>query len=70
MVWTSVKRFPTDEEMRAATGKDRLEWFVVLDVWQEGIRDVGQISKFLMKERGLKPFWAQVLASQYVSRRM
>jgi hypothetical protein len=71
MVWTNAnERFPTDDEMRAETGKDRLEWFVVLDVWQEGSRDVRQITTFLMKERGLKPFWAKALASQYVSRRI
>lgn len=63
-------RFPTDDEMRAETGKDRLEWFVVLDVWQEGSQDVRQITTFLMKERGLKPHWAETLASQYVSRRI
>ncbi len=62
--------FPTDDEMRAETGRDRLEWFVLLDVWQEGNRDVRQIITFLMKERGLKSFWAKALASQYVSRRM
>lgn len=63
-------RLPTDDEMRAETGRGRLEWFTVLDVWQEGNRDVGQISKFLVKERGLQPFWAQLVASQYVSRRI
>jgi hypothetical protein len=61
---------PTDHEVRAETGRDRLEWFVVLDVWQEGSRDVRQITSFLVKERGLKPFWAKTLASQYVSRRI
>jgi len=63
-------RFPTDDDVRAETGRDRLEWFTVLDVWQEDIRDVSQLSDFLTTERGLQPFWAQVVASQYVSRRM
>jgi hypothetical protein len=42
----------------------------VLDVWQEGNRDVSQLSSFLQKERGLHPAWARALASQYVNRRM
>jgi hypothetical protein len=63
-------RFPSDDEVRAVTGKGRLDWFVVLDVWQEGNRDVSQLSTFLMKERGLQPSWARALASQYVSRRI
>jgi len=71
MVGTRMsERFPTDDEMRAETGRGRLDWFTVLDVWQEDIRDVSKLSNFLVTERGLKPFWAQVVASQYVSRRM
>ena len=62
--------FPTDDEMRAETGSGCLEWFMVLDVWQEDIQDVSQISDFLMMERGLQPFWAQAVASQYLIRRM
>ncbi len=72
MVGTSrmSDRVPTDDDLRAETGRDHLDWFTVLDVWLEDTRDVRQISEFLTTERGLPPAWAQVVASQYVSRRI
>ena len=57
------------DQVRIETGRDRLEWFTVLDVWEEGNRDIDQITQFLVNQRGVQPFWAKVVAANYLQSR-
>jgi hypothetical protein len=60
----------SSDQIRMETGRDRLEWFMVLDVWEEGNRDADQITRFLINQRGVKPFWAKVVAANYLQSRL
>ena len=59
----------SSDQVRIETGRDRLEWFTVLDVWEEGNRDIDQITQFLVNQRGVQPFWAKVVAANYLQSR-
>jgi hypothetical protein len=63
-------RWITSDQVRTETGRDRLEWFTVLDVWEEGNRDVDQIAQFLINQRGVNSFWAKVVAANYIQSRL
>jgi uncharacterized protein YndB with AHSA1/START domain len=62
---------PTDQEprpsegMRRATGRDRREWFGVLDAWGAAGRPYRQIADWLRSEHGLSSWWAQKLIVEY-----
>jgi hypothetical protein len=51
--------------MRAATGRDRVEWFALLDAWGGATRPYGDITDWLSGEHGLSPWWSQKLAVEY-----
>jgi hypothetical protein len=53
------------EGMRRATGRDRGQWFAVLDAWGAGGRPYQEIVAWLMGEHGLSNWWAQKLIVEY-----
>ncbi|MGQ0591152.1 MAG: hypothetical protein ACT4QB_00475 [Gammaproteobacteria bacterium] len=58
-----VKR--SDEGVRRATGRDRGEWFTVLDTWGAPGRPYREIAEWLTGERGISDWWAQKLIVEY-----
>lgn len=51
--------------MRRGTGRDRGEWFTVLDAWGAAGRPYREIADWLMGEHGLTKWWAQKLIVEY-----
>jgi hypothetical protein len=55
----------TGEGVRRATGRDRDEWFAVLDAWGAVGRPYREIADWLMAEHKLSSWWAQKLIVEY-----
>jgi hypothetical protein len=51
--------------MRRATGRDRGEWFAVLDQWGAAGRPYREIADWLVAEHRLSKWWAQKLIVEY-----
>ena len=51
--------------VRRATGRDRGEWFAVLDAWGAAGRPYREIAEWLTGEHGLSSWWAQKLIVEY-----
>jgi uncharacterized protein YndB with AHSA1/START domain len=51
--------------MRRATGRDRAEWFAVLDQWGAAGRPYREIADWLVAEHQLSKWWAQKLIVEY-----
>jgi len=51
--------------MRRATGRDRGEWFAVLDQWGAAGRPYREIADWLVAEHQLSKWWAQKLIVEY-----
>ena len=51
--------------VRRGTGRERAEWFVLLDDWGGAPRPYGEIAAWLRDEHGLSAWWAQKLAVEY-----
>lgn len=58
-------RIAPSEGMRRATGRDREQWFAVLDAWGVGGRPYQEIAAWLMDEHQLSNWWAQKLIVEY-----
>jgi len=62
----NVKQEPRPSAgMRRATGRDRAEWFGVLDAWGAAGRPYRQIADWLVAEHKLSAWWAQKLIVEY-----
>jgi uncharacterized protein YndB with AHSA1/START domain len=51
--------------VRRATGRDRDEWFAVLDAWGAGGRPFQEIAEWLTGEHHISRWWAQKLIVEY-----
>jgi uncharacterized protein YndB with AHSA1/START domain len=51
--------------MRQGTGRDRGEWFDLLDAWGAAGREYRQIADWLTGEQGISTWWAQKLIVEY-----
>ena len=51
--------------LRRTTGRDRAEWFAMLDAWGAGGRPYREIADWLKTEHGLSNWWAQKLIVEY-----
>lgn len=47
------------------TGRDRADWFALLDAWGAGGRKYAEIAAWLTGEHGLSKWWAQKLIVEY-----
>ena len=55
----------TVDGVRRATGRDRNEWFTLLDAWGASGREYREIADYLMREHELSRWWAQKLIVEY-----
>lgn len=55
----------SSEGMRHGTGRDRSEWFTVLDDWGAAGRPYREIADWLTGEHGMSDWWAQKLIVEY-----
>jgi len=53
------------EAVRRATGRDREEWFALLDAWGAAGREHREIAAWIMGEHGVGNWWAQTLTVDY-----
>ncbi|MGH9721076.1 MAG: DUF4287 domain-containing protein [Bryobacteraceae bacterium] len=53
------------EAVRRATGRDRDEWFSLLDAWGAAGREHREIAAWIMSEHGVGNWWAQTLTVDY-----
>ncbi|HVF53315.1 MAG TPA: DUF4287 domain-containing protein [Actinomycetota bacterium] len=60
---------PKVEGVVKATGRDRAEWFALLDEWRAAGRGFKEISAWLKTEHGLSQWWAQKLIVEYEQER-
>ena len=51
--------------LRRSTGRDRGEWFAMLDEWGAGGRPYREIADWLTGEHGISAWWAQKLIVEY-----
>jgi uncharacterized protein YndB with AHSA1/START domain len=51
--------------VRRATGRDRDEWFTLLDAWGASSRQFREIADWLTGEHGVSSWWAQKLILEY-----
>lgn len=51
--------------VRRATGRDRDQWFALLDAWGAAGRPFREIADWLTREHGLSAWWAQKLIVEY-----
>jgi hypothetical protein len=51
--------------LRRSTGRDRGEWFALLDDWGARGRPYRDIADWLTGEHGVSPWWAQKLIVEY-----
>jgi hypothetical protein len=54
-----------EDGVRRATGRDRDEWFALLDGWGAAGRQFREIADWLMSEHDLSRWWAQKLIVEY-----
>jgi hypothetical protein len=55
--------------VRRATGRERVEWFALLDRWGAPGRPYREIADWLMGKHGLSRWWAQKLIVEYEQER-
>lgn len=55
----------TSAALRHSTGRDRGEWFAILDTWGAGGRAYREIADWLTGEHGVSSWWAQKLIVEY-----
>jgi hypothetical protein len=72
MIQEIVMSGPTESDrprsspaLRRTTGRDRAEWFAVLDAWGAGGRPYREIAEWLKTEHGLSNWWTQKLIVEY-----
>jgi hypothetical protein len=51
--------------LRRSTGRDRADWFAILDTWGAAGREYRAIADFLTGEHGVSAWWAQKLIVEY-----
>jgi hypothetical protein len=51
--------------LRRSTGRDRADWFAILDTWGAAGREYRTIADFLTGEHGVSAWWAQKLIVEY-----
>lgn len=51
--------------LKETSGRDRAEWFVVLDEWGAPGREYAEIAAWMTGEQGLSKWWAQKLIVEY-----
>ena len=51
--------------LRRSTGRDRAEWFAMLDTWGAAGRSYRDIADWLTGEHGVSSWWAQKLIVEY-----
>jgi uncharacterized protein YndB with AHSA1/START domain len=51
--------------LRRSTGRDRAEWFALLDAWGAAGREYREIADWLTGEHGVSDWWAQKLIVEY-----
>jgi uncharacterized protein YndB with AHSA1/START domain len=64
-----MRRSNIDTGVRRATGRERDEWFALLDAWGAGGRRYREIAEWLTGEHGLTRWWAQKLIVEYEQER-
>lgn len=52
-----------------STGRERAEWFQLLDEWEAAGRPFGEISDWLTGEHGMSKWWAQKVIVEYEQER-
>jgi hypothetical protein len=55
--------------VRRSTGRDRDEWFALLDAWGAAGRPYGEIADWLMGKHDISRWWAQKLIVEYEQER-
>jgi hypothetical protein len=60
---------PSDDKVRAATGRRWEAWFGVLDRWGARERRNAETVSFLVDEHDVPPWWAQTIATWYLRAR-
>lgn len=55
----------TSKALRRASGRDRPEWFALLDAWGAAGRPYREIADWLTDEHSLSDWWAQKLIVEY-----
>jgi uncharacterized protein YndB with AHSA1/START domain len=60
-----TERGRSGEGVRRGTGRDRDEWFAVLDAWGAAGRPYREIADWLIEEHDLSTWWAQKLIVEY-----
>ncbi|MBA3429916.1 MAG: DUF4287 domain-containing protein [Actinobacteria bacterium] len=55
----------TIDAVRRVTGRDRAEWFALLDAWGAPGRQYREIADWLMGEHDVSKWWAQKLIVEY-----
>jgi hypothetical protein len=56
---------PKTDGVRRGTGRERDEWFALLDAWGAGGRQYREIADWLVGEHDLSRWWAQKLIVEY-----
>lgn len=56
---------PGPTAVRSATGRERDEWFALLDRWGAARRAYREIARWLAAEHGIGRWWAQKLVVEY-----
>jgi hypothetical protein len=62
---TMIDTLTSAEATRRSTGRDREDWFALLDAWGATGRRHGEIVQWLMREHGVTSWWAQTLTVEY-----
>src|SRR6185312_6602279 len=56
---------PSDQAMLEATGRERKQWFALLDAWKATTRTHRDIAAWLMSTHNIENWWAQTLTVDY-----
>ncbi len=59
------ERRTSETALHRTTGRDRHEWFAVLDAWGAADHEYREIAAFLTGEHGVSAWWAQKLTVEY-----
>ncbi len=59
------ERRTSETALHRTTGRDRAEWFAVLDAWGAPDHEYREIAVFLTGEHGVSAWWAQKLIVEY-----
>jgi Domain of unknown function (DUF4287) len=60
---------PKTDALVRSTGRDRAEWFALLDEWGAGGREFREIADWLTSEHAVSRWWAQKLIVEYEQER-